>query len=89
MSNATTDISMRERDTSRRFKRLREGELPVKEGMRGNESERLLQIKFYIERKSSLLVRRKKLRLRILSWGKETLLASTWKGERRRGRESK
>jgi len=32
------------------------------------EKERVLQIKFYTEKKSSLLVRRKKLRLKILSW---------------------
>jgi len=32
--------------------------------------------------KSSLLVRRKKLRLKILSWGRETLLASARKGGR-------
>lgn len=49
-----------------------------KEEARKRERERALQIKFYTEKKSSLLVRRKKLRLKILSWGRET--PSTRKG---------
>lgn len=80
MSNAASDISVRERDTSRRFKKLGVRAAREKKGERERERERVLQIKFYTEKKSSLLVRRKKLRLKILSWGRETLLASTWKG---------
>lgn len=83
MSNAASDISVRERDTSRRFKKgwTRE-KRQKKERKRGGDS--ALQIKFYTEKKSSLLVRRKKLRLKILSWGGEAETPSTRKGGRGR-----
>lgn len=51
-----------------------------KETERKRETERALQIKFYTEKKSSLLVRRKKLRLKIPSGGRRTLSASARKG---------
>lgn len=80
MSNAASDISVRERDISRRFKKLREGE--PRERKRDREKEGATNQVLYRE-KSSLLVRRKKPRLKILSWGGGTLLAATWKsGER-------
>lgn len=78
MSNAASDISVRERDTSHRFKKLGVRVAREEKGKKERERERALQIKFYTEKKSSLLVRRKKLRLKILSWGRETL--SAWKG---------
>lgn len=60
---------------------IEKGQTREREGKREGERENPTNQVLYQE-KSSLLVRRKKLRLKILSWGRETLLASAWKGGR-------
>lgn len=81
MSNAASDISVRERDTSRRFKKGRTRRVRRKKKETEWKREREPYKSSFIPRKkSSLLVRRKKLRLKILSWGRGTLSASARKG---------
>jgi len=53
MSNAASDISVRERDTSRRFKKLRVR--AAREEKSEREKERALQIKFYTEKKKFII----------------------------------
>lgn len=71
MSNehAASDISVRERDTSRRFKKL--GVRAAREEKARERKRKSPTNQVLYREKSSLLVRRKKLRLKILSWGVE------------------